>query len=722
MPEELIKVEDRYYILASSPLADDRTRVLKNAESFGVFDRFGDIHTVGLGEQGLYHMGTRHLSRSALRLAGVRPLLLSSTIKEDNALFTVDLTNPDVSEDGLVRVARGTLHLFRTKFLWKGACYEAIRIRNFGLRPLDAQFTLRFDADFADIFEVRGLERARRGRRLEDRVEDGAIVLSYEGLDGVMRRTRIFSSPAASEIWSSGMQFRTHLDAQQEAEFFITVACETEECPASLLTYGTALMQAGDALNALRSQDCQIYSGNEQFNDWLNRSTTDLHMMVTISETMVYPYAGVPWYSTVFGRDGIITALQYLWVNPLIARGVLLHLAETQATDVNPEQDAEPGKIIHEQRGGEMAALGEHPFRRYYGSVDATPLFVILAGAYYERTADYIFLRSIWPNLLRALEWMDTFGDPDRDGFVEYSRHSRKGLVQQGWKDSQDSVFHANGLLAEPPIALCEVQAYVYSAKRAASALAAALGDPDTAERLAREAHELQIRFERAFWSDELSTYVLALDGRKQPCNVRASNAGHCLFAGIASREHAEITAEVLLSSELFSGWGIRTLGASEVRYNPMSYHNGSVWPHDNSLIALGFSRYGLLSKAAKILAGLFDAALFIDQHRLPELFCGFGRRPGEGPTLYPVACSPQAWAAGSAFLLLQACLGLNVSALERNVRFQHGFLPEFIPEIELRNLTVGDAKVDLHIRRHAYSLGISVERRTGEVEILAAQ
>jgi glycogen debranching enzyme len=722
MLEELIKVEDRYYILATSPLADDRTRVLKNAESFGVFDRFGDIHTVGPGEQGLYHMGMRHLSRSALRLEGLRPLLLSSTIKEDNALFTVDLTNPDVSEDGRVLAARGTLHVFRSKFLWKGVCYEAIRIRNFGLQPLDTQFTLRFDADFADIFEVRGLERLRRGNRLEDRVEDGAIVLSYEGLDRVVRRTRISCSPAASEIWSSGMQFRTHLDAQHEAEFFITVACETEECPTWRLPYATALMESGDALNALRAQDCQIYSGNEQFNDWLNRSTADLHMMVTLSENMVYPYAGVPWYSTVFGRDGIITALQYLWVNPVIARGVLLHLAETQATEVNPEQDAEPGKIVHEQRAGEMAALGEHPFRRYYGSVDATPLFVILAGAYYERTADFHFIRSIWPNVLRALEWMDTFGDPDRDGFVEYSRRSRKGLVQQGWKDSQDSVFHANGLLAEPPIALCEVQAYVYAAKRAASGLAIALGDPETADRLAREAHELQTRFEAAFWSDELSTYVLALDGGKRPCNVRASNAGHCLFAGIASREHAEIAAEVLLSSELFSGWGIRTLGASEVRYNPMSYHNGSVWPHDNSLIALGFARYGLLPKAAKILSGLFDAALFLDQHRLPELFCGFGRRPGEGPTLYPVACSPQAWAAGSAFLLLQACLGLNVNALERNVRFQHGFLPEFIPEMELRNLTVGDAKVDLHIRRHAYSLGISVQRRTGEVEILAAQ
>ena len=722
MIEDVIKVEERYYILATSSLADSRTRVLKNAETFGVFDRFGDVQTVGFGEQGIYHNGTRHLSRSVLRLAGLRPLLLSSTIKEDNALFTVDLTNPDVADDSRVLVPRGILHIFRTKFLWKGACYEAIRLRNFGLQPLDTQFTLRFDADFADIFEVRGMERPRRGTRLEDRIEDGAIVLSYEGLDGVLRRTRILCSPAASEIWSSGMQFSAHLDAQREAEFFVTVSCETEGSPSWRYPYETALMEAGNTLNALRGQDCQIYSANEQFNEWLNRSASDLHMMVTLSENMVYPYAGVPWFSTVFGRDGIITALQYLWVNPLIARGVLCHLAETQADDFNPAQDAEPGKILHEQRSGEMAALGEHPFRRYYGSVDSTPLFVMLAGAYYERTADFEFIRSIWPNIVRALEWIDKYGDSDGDGFVEYCRHSKTGLVQQGWKDSYDSVSHANGTLAEPPIALCEVQAYVFAAKRAASTLAASLGDADTADRLAQEAFDLQERFERAFWSDELSTYVLALDGKKQPCNVRASNAGHCLFAGIASREHAEIVAEVLLSSEMFSGWGIRTLGAAEVRYNPMSYHNGSVWPHDNALIALGFARYGLLLKASKILSGLFDAALFIDQHRLPELFCGFGRRSGEGPTLYPVACSPQAWAAGSPFLLLQACLGLNVSAIERNVRFQHGFLPEFLPEMELRNLTVGDAKVDLEVRRHAFSLGINVLKRQGHVEILAAQ
>ncbi|HOL70132.1 MAG TPA: amylo-alpha-1,6-glucosidase [Bryobacteraceae bacterium] len=720
--EEIIKVEERYYILATSSLADTRTRVLKNVETFAVFDRFGDIQTVGLGEQGIYHNGTRHLSRSALRLQGLRLLLLSSTIKEDNALFTADLTNPDIFDsEGRVLVPRGTLHIFRSKFLWKGACYEAIRLRNFGLQPLDTQFTLRFDADFADIFEVRGMERPRRGARLEDRVENGTIVLSYEGLDGVLRRTRVSASPAPSEIWSSGMQFSTHLDAQREAEFFITISCETGQEQKPGYTYQTALMEATDALNALRSQDCQIYSANEQFNGWLNRSASDLHMMVTVSDNMVYPYAGVPWFSTVFGRDGIITALEYLWVNPLIARGVLLHLAETQATEVNRAQDAEPGKILHEQRGGEMAALGEHPFRRYYGSVDSTPLFVMLAGAYYERTADFEFIRSIWPNILRALEWIDKYGDSDGDGFVEYCRHTQKGLIQQGWKDSYDSVSHANGTLAEPPIALCEVQAYVYAAKRAAANLAAALGDADTADRLIQEAFELQERFEQAFWSDELSTYVLALDGDKRPCNVRSSNAGHCLFAGIASRDHAEIAAEVLLSSEMFSGWGIRTLSASEVRYNPMSYHNGSVWPHDNALIAFGLARYGMLSKAAKILSGLFDAALFLDQHRLPELFCGFGRRVGEGPTLYPVACSPQAWAAASPFLLLQACLGLNVSALDKTVRFHHGFLPEFVPEVVLRNLSVGGAKVDIEIRRHAGSLSINVLKKQGKVEILVA-
>jgi glycogen debranching enzyme len=716
---EVIEVENQYYIHAKSSLADDRTRVLKHGDTFAVFDRYGDIQPVGLGEQGIYHEETRFVSKLSLNLDGKRPLLLSSAVREDNLLLAVDLTNPDTYFDGQL-FPRGSLHIYRSKFLWEGVCYERVQIRNYGLLRAEVSFALRFDADFADIFEVRGQKRERKGQRLADSVEKGGAVLSYQGLDGVVRRTWLQCTPQPRQITGSEMRFDVHLDPKELAEILITIACEAGGAVSKPGSYDGALAEAGRAANNQQTAECSIYTSNEQFNDWLNRSTADLQTMITPTPHGLYPYAGVPWFSTVFGRDGIITALEYLWVDPEIAKGVLACLACTQATETNHEQDAEPGKILHENRKGEMALLGEVPFRRYYGSVDATPLFVMLAGAYYERTGDLQFLGSIWPNIEQALQWIDRYGDADGDGFVEYYRRSPKGLVHQGWKDSQDSVFHADGGLADGPMALCEVQGYVYAAKRGIAQLAAALGRREQAEELARQAAVLQERFERAFWCEELSTYVIALDGQKRPCKVRTSNAGQCLFTGIAGEDHARRTAETLMSSDSFSGWGVRTVGASEPRFNPMSYHNGSIWPHDNALIASGLARYGFKEFAAKILTGLFDASIFLDLHRLPELFCGFVRHTGKSPTQYPVACAPQSWAAASVFLLLQACLGLSIRALEERVCFLHPLLPESLQEVQIKNLRVGQASVDLFLERYHSVVGINVTRRDGPAEILA--
>jgi len=369
-----------------------------------------------------------------------------------------------------------------------------------------------------------------------------------------------------------------------------------------------------------------------------------------------------------------------------------------------------------------MAALGEIPFGRYYGSVDATPLFCVLAGAYYDRTGDKGFIKIIWPSIELALKWMDTYGDADGDGFVEYFRRSSSGLVHQGWKDSPDSVFHSDGTLAESPIALCEVQGYVYAARCAAAKLAAALGLTELAEELKHRAQGLKEKFERSFWCEDLSTYVLALDGKKRPCYVRTSNAGHCLFTGIAGPERAKRVAETLLSQELFSGWGIRTLASSEVRYNPMSYHNGSIWPHDNALIAYGLARYGFKELALNVFTGLFDASLFLDLHRIPELFCGFTRRPGEGPTLYPVACTPQSWAAASVFLLLQSCLGLSIKGSQSELCFCYPLLPEFLQRVEIKNLRVGGGSVDLLLQRYAQDVGINVTRKEGNLRIVVVR
>jgi glycogen debranching enzyme len=719
--DDVIRLRDQFYILASSSRIDDRTRVLKQGDTFAIFDRYGDIRNpVGFGERGLYHEGTRFLSRLDVRLGEDRPLLLSSTVRDDNALLAVDLANPDVTVDGEILLPANTFHVFRSAFLWRGTCYQRFRIRNYAVREVSVDLRIRFEADFADIFEVRGVSRERRGRLLQPLVEHGGVVLGYEGLDGVHRRTRITYSPTPKRISESEIGFETAFEPRGDATLYLAVCCESDGQISNPAPYERAFAVASDEGRRLKEHFVRIETSNEQFNDWLNRSFADLHMMITETPNGPYPYAGVPWYNTVFGRDGIITALECLWIDPEIAKGVLAHLSATQATVLNADQDAEPGKIVHETRRGEMAATGEIPFGLYYGSIDATPLFVVLAGAYFERTGDRVLIERIWASIERALSWIRDYGDADGDGFVEYLRRGAKGLVNQGWKDSNDSVSHADGSLAEGPIALCEVQGYVYAAKRAAAGLAAALGKDALSKELSAEGEELRARFEAVFWDEGLSTYALALDGEKRPCRIRTSNAGHALFTGIASAERAARVAATLLAEESFSGWGIRTLASSEVRYNPMSYHNGSVWPHDNALIAYGLARYGLKESALKILTALFDASLFVELHRLPELFCGFARRQGEGPTLYPVACAPQAWAVGSVFLLLRVCLGLTVDGLGRRVQFSRPALPEFLREIRIFNFATARGSVDVLVHRYPEDVAIQVLRRSGNLEIVS--
>jgi len=722
MAREVIRVRDAFYIRSSSSRIDVRTRVLKQGDTFAVFDRFGDIDTFGTGELGMYYQDTRFLSRLTLKLGKDRPLLLSSTVREDNAVLAVDATNPDVCRNGETVIPRGTVHIFRSKILWKRTCQERLRIHNFGRVPMDFSFSLEFDADFADIFELRGMTRERRGRRLETKIAQDEVVLAYEGLDRRPRRTRIVFDPLPTRLSESAANYQIRLEPGEDASYRWVIACEVDADSRGQIKpcYEKVVQEAASATESAHARQPLIFTSNEQFNDWLNRSLADLEMMRTETPYGPYPYAGVPWFSTEFGRDGIITALQCMWFDPSLARGVLAYLAATQADTENPEQDAQPGKILHETRAGEMAVLGEIPFKRYYGTIDATPLFIVLAGAYYRRTGDRAFVESIWPNVERALSWIDRYGDIDSDGFVEYTRKSKLGLINQGWKDSHDAVFHADGASAEGPIALCEVQGYVYAAKLAAAELAKLFGDDARARDLSRQAKTLLRRFEESFWCDELSTYALALDGRKKPCRVRTSNAGHCLFAGIASAEHARRVAATLTHETSFSGWGIRTVATSEARYNPMSYHNGSVWPHDNSLIAAGFARYDLKESAAIVLAGLLDASLFFDLHRLPELFCGFPRRPGEAPTLYPVACAPQSWASAAVFLLLQACLGLSVSASERRLTFSKPILPRFLQQVTIRGLKVADGRADLLLTRHDEGdVGVNVLRREGALDIV---
>jgi glycogen debranching enzyme len=706
-----------YYILATERLADEATRVLMHGDTFAVFDHYGDIKPSGLGEQGIFHEGTRFLSRLILELGAYQPMFLSSTVKQGNDVLAVDLTNPDVFESEQLLIPRGNLHLLRSKFLSQGVCYECVHLRNYGA-AIKTTLTFHFEADYADIFEVRGTRREKRGRTLKTTLRDDGVELAYEGLDKVVRRSRLQFAPRPGVIENNRVRFEIMLQPREEAEIYLTVVCERDGGAKTVLPYSQALAANSAASETAQAQVSTLQSTNDEFNDLLHRSVADLNMMTVLMPTGPYPYAGVPWFGTAFGRDGIITALECLWLNPGLARGVLAFLAATQATEVIPEQDAEPGKILHETRMGEMAALREIPFGKYYGSVDATPLFLVLAGAYYTRTGDRAFIESIWANLEAALQWLNTCGDRDGDGLIEYDRRSSNGLVHQGWKDSNDSVFHADGSPAAGPIALCEVQGYAFAARQAMVKLATVLGKTELAEQLHEQARKLQEKFASAFWCDELSTYALALDGNKRACRVRASNAGHCLLTGIATSEHAKRLVPSLMSPEFLSGWGIRTLAVSEARFNPMSYHNGSIWPHDNALIAAGMARYGFTESAMEVASRVFDASLHMDLFRLPELFCGFERRVGEGPTLYPVACSPQAWAAGSIFLLLQSCLGVRIDGVNRRVSFSYPFLPAQVNEISISNLHVGEASVNLVLRRIERDVSINVTRRVGKIEI----
>lgn len=709
---------DGFPVAATASLQEGRSTTLKHDDTFALFGHAGDL---GGSPEGLYHRDTRYLSHFSLWLNGARPMLLSAALQDDNAALTCDLTNPDLPAGaGLNAVPHDLLHLRRSRFLWNGAIHERLALRNFDDRPHRLRLELRFAADFADLFEARGARRERRGTLHPPLLEQDRVTLSYTGLDRERRRTTLRFDPAPALLEAGRAVYEITLPPGGRQALFIEVGCDREPapCPARK-AFGLALRQGRRAQRRHDARLASLDSSNDIFNETMRRAAADLAMLVTQTPEGPYPYAGIPWYSTAFGRDALISAWHTLWYDPSLARGVLRFLAAHQATEADPATDAEPGKILHETRQGEMARLGEVPFRRYYGSVDSTPLFVMLAGAYLDRTGDLETLRGLRPNIEAALGWIDRHGDMDGDGFVEYRRKRPDGLLNQGWKDSHDAIFHADGRMAEGPIALVELQAYVYGAWRAAARIFRRMGDPLPAEGLDRRADALRLAFDERFWDEALGTYVLALDGRKQPCRVRSSNAGHALFAGIALPERAERLVHTLLEPDFFSGWGIRTIAAGQSRYNPMSYHNGSVWPHDNALIAEGLARYGFRRQAGKIFSALFDASTYVELRRLPELFCGFPRRRGQGPTLYPVACAPQAWAASTPFAMLGACLGLGFEPGTRCIHFDQPVLPRFLDAVTLRDLQLGDGRLDITFRRAGDEVAMHVLRRSGGLQAL---
>lgn len=714
-----IEIENKFYILAASALADQKQIVIKEGESFALFDIHGNIYPIPSGSQGVYHNGTRFLSRLEFEIDGLKPLLLSSSPREDNQMIIVDLTNPDINLHDDDVVLRGEIHISRSKFLWQGAYHERIHFANFGMQACEFSVDMKLDADYADIFEVRGTERPRKGEKKPLTATENGFLFSYMGLDHILRETRVEFLPAPQRMESGNVWYKVRLDPKEEFNIGLSAFFYDHGAALpSLQSFDEAKNAMNTYMEKVKDYSASFVTSNEQFNEWITRSKSDLITMTTRTAHGLYPYAGIPWYSTAFGRDGIITAFESLWAEPELAKGVLMYLAATQAKDFNDFQDAEPGKIFHETRGGEMAQLKEIPFKLYYGTIDATPLFISLAGAYLKRTNDLETIERLWPHIERALSWIDDFGDIDKDGFVEYKTKSSKGLTNQGWKDSYDSVFYEEGGLAEEPIALCEVQGYVYDAKVSAARIAGVLGLAEKAEKLYDEARVLKEKFNALFWSPSKQIYVLALDGKKKQCDVISSNAGHCLFSGIATPDRARLTANNLLNENMFSGWGIRTIAVSEARYNPMSYHNGSIWPHDNAMIAYGFYRYNMMPEVLKVMKAIFETAIKSDNFRLPELFCGFDRVKGKGPTAYPVACSPQAWSVGSVFLLLQSCLGLEIHAAQNKIEFHYPMLPGYMKEITISNLKINDKAIILQVRKGKEGVEVSVLSDAHDIKI----
>ena len=690
--------------LDSDSTAEDLVQLLsiKDGDTFLVADSWGDV--LG-GVDGLFSEDTRILSRLSLMIGDKRPSKLSFGLSRDGAVFTFHGANLALPPVGGSSTPRGVIHVERRRCLHGGAIFERLRLTNFGLDEIMTPIAFEYGADFRDMFEVRGLKRARRGVLEEPRVTGRSVVFTYRGLDDVSRTGVVAFSEPPWRMNARRADFMFALPPGRRMDLYVEAGPREMESP-SRDRFLAAIGAARRAVRERKEHGARVSAPDGAFGAWLDQSRADLAVLTTDLATGLYPYAGIPWFSTPFGRDGIIAAWQVLWLDPSLAKGVLTYLAARQATCVSAFDDSTPGKIMHETRRGEMAALKEIPFGLYYGGVDTTPLFVALAGAYLTRTGDVELIRQLWPALIKAVNWLETFGDSNGDGLIDYRRGEETGLANQGWKDSIDSVFHDDGRFAPGPVALVEVQGYAYAAWQAMAQMALRLGEPGAAA-WSERAEGMRAMVEARCWMEERGFYALAIDGDGAMCGPRTSNPGHLLFVGLPTPERAAKVTAHLLSGEFDSCWGIRTLAAGMARFNPMSYHNGSVWPHDTAIALHGMARFGERAGVAKVLNDLFEAAKSFEM-RMPELLCGFVREADEPPIAYPVACRPQAWAAGATFMMLQACLGLSIDADRREVRLVRPVLPTAVDQLFLEGLIVGGASVDLRFQRLGDSIAVT--------------
>jgi glycogen debranching enzyme len=698
--------------------------VLKDREIFICTRTDGDIAVAQISGEGFYANDTRHLSELRLEVGQARPVALSYSASEDRAVL--DATNATLRARSHPQVPQLSLSITRELLIASGRLYYLVRIRNFLPDAVMTSVSLALSADFADMFEVRGIPlRKARGHALAPRQTERGVTFAYLGEDQVFRETviELDPDPESLRLADGGAEasWEVALEPRMPVEILVTAepSIGGRRRPRRRLATAAEVLRVVEARWASRCTT--VVSDNERFDDLIGTSSRDLRALIVPAADGEIVAAGIPWYVAPFGRDALVSSCEALVLNPDLLRDALVVLAKLQATADDPWRDAEPGKILHELRVGELAGASLIPHTPYYGTVDATPLFLMGAASYYSWTGELETLRMLRPALDRALHWIDEYGDGDGDGFIEYERRSAAGLRNQGWKDSENSIVHADGSLAEGPIALVEAQGYVYAAKQTIADVYEALDLEDVADRLRGEARALRAAFNESFWNADEGTFALALDGRKRQVASVTSNPGHCLYCGIVDANKARSVAERMLADDMFGGWGVRTLSSLNPAYNPMSYHNGSVWPHDNAIIAAGLKRYGHQDAVERIASCLLEVAAGAHDSRLPELYCGFDRAERASVVAYPVACIPQAWAAAAPFLILQAMLGLSANAPGRALTIQRPALPEWLQSLRLEGLRVGDASVTLSFERGGEATSFTLSEQTGELNVTMA-
>ncbi|MFG6494568.1 amylo-alpha-1,6-glucosidase [Fictibacillus sp. UD] len=692
-------------------------RVIKENDLFFLTDDKGNIPKENDYGLGLYTKDTRFLSKFDVKINGQDPILLSSSADE-NYMAKILLTNPHMEEEGELILWRESVEIERKRLIYDGVLYETLQVKNYYPKPVDFEVSVHVDADFTDMFIVRGFQTGEVGKRTGEKVTNTSLDYFYKGSDDVERATKIQWNREAESVKKEGnIAFQFHLDHGEAQSVTFSVSPEINGESGVVINPEKALQNLHASYEKWEAETTKVETDYKPLQRLIDRGIMDLRVLLTDIGHGSFPVAGLPWFGVPFGRDSLIAALQMLAFNPEIAKGTLLTMASQQGTKVDPWRDEQPGKIMHEIRYGELAATNQIPFTPYYGTIDATPLFLVLLSEYTKWTGDLTLAEQLLPNIEAALNWIDEYGDRDGDGFVEYHQESSKGIANQGWKDSGDSIVHRNGDYAETPIALSEVQGYVYQAKIGVAAIFEAQGKREEANKLREQAEKLKNLYDEQFWMEDQQFHAIALDKDKKQVGTLTTNPGHVLFAEMLEEDRAEKVIEKLVGPVFFSGYGMRTMAEGEAGYNPMSYHDGSIWPHDNSMILLGMSKLDHQQEANTVINGLIEAASHFEYDRLPELFCGYDSTIGRA-VKYPVACSPQAWAAGTPLVFVQTILGLFPDSLNKVIKLSPQLL-ENMNVLKVERIKIGEGYLSVDVQKDGLKTVVTILENTTGYEVV---